>query len=49
MARQRGQTPYDPGGMAGSPHRVLMGLQFFPRGGSAHVALKAARNLTAAG
>src|SRR3712207_240398 len=29
--------------------RVLMGLQFFPRGGSAHVARNLARNLPAAG
>ena len=29
--------------------RVLMGLQFFPRGGSAHVARNLARNLPEAG
>src|SRR3954468_10106455 len=29
--------------------RVLMGLQFFPRGGSAHAALNLARNLPASG
>ena len=29
--------------------RVLMGLQFFPRGGSAHVARNLARNLPAVG
>ncbi|HET8952243.1 MAG TPA: hypothetical protein VFN44_17105, partial [Solirubrobacteraceae bacterium] len=31
------------------PRRVLMGLQFFPRGGSAHVARNLARNLPEAG
>ncbi|MGI8624398.1 MAG: glycosyltransferase family 4 protein, partial [Solirubrobacteraceae bacterium] len=31
------------------PHRVLMGLLFFPRGGSAHVARNLARRLPSAG
>ena len=39
-----------PAGVSGdAARRVLMGLQFFPRGGSAHVARNHARNLPAAG
>src|SRR5436190_1108533 len=36
-------------GMTGSARSVLMGLQFFPRGGSAHVARNLARNLPVTG